>query len=1559
MKRIYKKTFPLLSPSKHLTSLNRFFNYVETPTLDIARTSSALYSLKRCFLFFIFHFSLFTTFVCSAQDDKMQHFKDALYRFNEAYPSEKLYVQTDKTYYKQSEVVWYKGFLGNSTDNKPSTVSDVVYMELHDSWGNVVSRNEHQLVSGTFDGGFELSSDCSGGRYKVVGYTSWMKNWDDKYFFTKEINVQKVITPRLLLKLDFEKRAYGAGDEVTANLKVTDLNNEKTSGSIIVSTIRIGGEEYKTITGKSEDGEVSVRFNLPQDLSTTDGILQILVSDKGVRESITRSIPIVINKIEMRFFPESGELVAETENKVAFEVLNEFGKGADVSGEVIDDMGTQIAVFNSYHLGMGAFSFTPAKGRKYYARIITPAGNSDLKELPDAIDNGYILSLTRKEKDKTIWKIYSPKDNDDMFIITHTQGVVQYSKPLSLTKGNNSIEIASTDFPMGIAVFTLFDGTKEVAERLVFLNPDKRLKINLTTDKEFYGPDEEVKLSIETTDEKGVPIAANIGLAVVDEQILTMADDKQDNLLSYMMFSSELKGTIEEPSFYFDPEEPKAEEAIDYLMLTHGWRRFKWNDVLNSASGMEMKNTAERLGSVYGYVLDELGKPVQADVYLIEPGGRSRIAKLTTTIEGHFVFHNADLYNRVFVSTKLPNKVYLIKGVPVFADESLAGNTGDDDIIDLSQKADYKEESFAPFSTKNERFESDALYLEESVVIGYGVQRHTTTTSVVGYATSLHPNHFRRLQAAAGKAENDNSAITNRSISSIHSTDPPVYINDIAVEGTLLQALSMVTPTDIEQLYMLKSDNKSAVYGSRASNGVIFITTKKAFFEQKYKIAKPEYSSAVLPKREFYKHPGFTQRSHNFSQNNSTVYWDGKVVTGKDGKASLWFKGNINSSTFRITTEGLASSHGILGNATKRIVTREAFSIDAKVPIFAGAGDTIKIPVIVKNMAHRPWKVALNIEVDNPAALTLTNSKYMPGTVVNPHNPETFYISMLAGEETTDAEITIIAQSGRIKNSIKQKIHIRRTDFPYRFSYSGREMSDSILFTLPEHKPGTLKAEATSYIQFSDELYDGMEDILSIPHGCFEQLLSASFPNVFLLQLLKATDKINDKLQKQALSYIETGYKKLANYETKKTGGFEWYGGSPAHEMLTAYGLVHFYEMDKVYDKVDKKMTDRALDFLLSRRDGKGGFMQNRGIYGFAGAPINVNNAYIVYAFHEIEKGRMVDVEYQSALKEALESKDMYRMALLANAACHRKDMESYKKLISHFKGIDDLAVMQIEATIVRSSGESQNREAVAYWLMALLKNTGSYDHSLVMKCLTYIAKGKYNYGFGNTQTTSVCLQALTKYAIFTGTHQIKGDFALTVNGDKESVDLKKYFDKGENVVLPFADKLKNGANRISLDYTGTETGYPYVVNVSWYSSLPPSSDLCPLKLTTEIGATEIIVNETVRLSVKLKNTENEGKPMSVAIIGIPGGMSLQPWQLKEMQEKEVFDFYEIIDDNLVVYYRELGPNEEKVINLDLKAEIPGDYTGMASSAYLYYMDQHKHWIKGLKVRIKESKYTY
>jgi uncharacterized protein YfaS (alpha-2-macroglobulin family) len=113
-----------------------------------------------------------------------------------------------------------------------------------------------------------------------------------------------------------------------------------------------------------------------------------------------------------------------------------------------------------------------------------------------------------------------------------------------------------------------------------------------------------------------------------------------------------------------------------------------------------------------------------------------------------------------------------------------------------------------------------------------------------------------------------------------------------------------------------------------------------------------------------------------------------------------------------------------------------------------------------------------------------------------------------------------------------------------------------------------------------------------------------------------------------------------------------------------------------------------------------------------------------------------------------------------------------------------------------------------------------------------------------------------------------------------------------------------------------------------------------------------VALGQTARYTVELRNTQAKGQPMSLAVVGIPAGLSPQPWQLKELQEKKVFDFYELYDNRLALYYRSLEPNAVKTIHLDLKADVPGHYEAPASTAYLYYTAEHRVWAKPERLTI-------
>jgi hypothetical protein len=318
----------------------------------------------------------------------------------------------------------------------------------------------------------------------------------------------------------------------------------------------------------------------------------------------------------------------------------------------------------------------------------------------------------------------------------------------------------------------------------------------------------------------------------------------------------------------------------------------------------------------------------------------------------------------------------------------------------------------------------------------------------------------------------------------------------------------------------------------------------------------------------------------------------------------------------------------------------------------------------------------------------------------------------------------------------------------------------------------------------------------------------------------------------------------------------------------------------------------------------------------------------------------------EAAYRLAKKSNDPYMLALMANALFNMKDTKRAEELVSMLVNLQQEAGSWTgkKHSITRSTGQSLQIETTSLVAMALMKSQNPNMASLV-SAVKSLVDSRSGYGmFGSTQSTILALKALTQYAVFSKKTDEAGMVEILVNG--AVVGSKKY-EKGEkeNIVIEGMGKyISEGKQKVEVRFAGCKNALPYAMNVSYSTTLPESSKQCVVSLKTKLNAKSVKVGETLRLTSTLKNTTNEGQPMTMAIIGIPAGFSAQPWQLKELQEKGVIDFYEVIGSNIACYYRDLAPGEEKQINLDLKAELPGEYDAPASSAYLYYTNEHKVW---------------
>lgn len=1443
-------------------------------------------------------------------NDFIRSIKNKLSIYQQKAPEDRIYVQFDKPFYEPGDNIWFTTYIRDGQTMKASSKSDIVHVEFLNPKGSIEKTINLIAKNGVAAGDFALDAEALGGIYKVRAYTNWMKNEGAENTFEKELQVQEVILPNLKMKLDFEKKAFGAGDEVIAKLELNTNENKPLSNYKIKFVANLNGQQ---ITSKAdvtdENGIRYIKFDLPKNLKTNDGLLNVMIDYNGLTESISRSIPILLNKIQFSLFPEGGDLVTGLESTVAFRALNEFNKPADIEGIVVNDKGVQVAEFSSFHMGMGAFKFSPKPDENYSVKITKPEGITEIFSLPKALSRGYVLNIDNSKNGEITANIHTT-ETEELSLIAQVRGKIFYSTEIISKKGMNKIVFPTSNFPIGVSQITLFD-SKGIprSERLVFLNKDKQLSISVETDKDKYLPREKVKMTLTVKDERGMPMPANLSLSVVNDQLISFADDKSGTILSQLLLQQDIKEKIEEPGFYFNAKEPKADKALDYVMLTSGWRRFTWEKVMND-NFPQIAYQGER-AIVAGTVLDaSTGKPVTSAKIKINNGG-----EYETDENGKFIFNKLDLSTPVTLAYSASGYSPQSQYVQQY-DQGL--------VMYLYDKNYYNRYNNIP-TTSASRTELDDIEMSAAPANGSGQAELAAERA-----------EFRPLKKANVKVSEGKKLEGNAKEQFAVKIDAP---KDVKGEKAANEKSKMA---DIQS-----GDNRSKWFNiDEAKN--------EAKDEERNDIQAQQNIMVYYRAREFaapvYDKQETVETRTDF---RNTIYWNPNVEIDRSGSKALEFYASDDITSFRTTVEGIGTD-GTIGRTEKNFFTQLPFAMSIKIPVEVATEDHVSIPLTLKNNTDKPLGGALSITAPDG----LKSLVEIPAAqIIMPGKAKTIYLDYKVLDKIGYGEFTISFKACGLGDAFTQKIKISPKGFPVTASFSGQDMEKEFSFEMSKVVNGSLKASFTAYPNVVSDLMKGVEGILSEPYGCFEQTSCTAYPNAMVLDYLKSTDSKDSKTIAYASDLLNRGYKRLTTFETKEKG-YEWFGASPAHEGLTAYGIMEFVDMKKAGADVDQKMVDRTAGWLMSHRDGKGGFQREGHAYhDFGRISDDILNAYTVYALAEAGYTDLKK-EFETSYKKAMDTKDPYMLAMMANA--------SYK-LNENAKGDDAMTALLAKQdkngswtgathSITYSQGQSLTIETTSLAILAILKTSGKHSNALQSAVQQLVGSRNGSGVFSSTQGTILALKALTEYAKFSKKTNEDGTVAIYVDGKKVAEKSYKAGEKGSIIIDGMEEFIKGeGKHDVKVKYLGVKTPLPYSVSVAWSTTLPVSDATCAIDLKTKLASKTASVGETVRMTATITNRKSEEVPSTMAIIGIPAGFTVQPWQLKELQEKKVFDYYEIVGNNIAVYYRGMDAKAVKVINLDLKAEMPGEYDAPASSAYLYYTNEFKTWSGMDKVTIKKA----
>ncbi|WP_158617943.1 TonB-dependent receptor plug domain-containing protein [Chitinophaga lutea] len=1459
---------------------------------------------------------------------------------------EKIYLHTSHVFLKPGDDVFFKLYLVSARDNTPSSVSTIAYVDVIGPSGNVVQQCTYPVQNGYAEGSYSFSPQAAGGVYKLRAYTSWMKNEKDSTFFVKELTLQRVISPRILMKLDFPQKGYGPGADVSADFSARDLSDKPIRHHTVKYTISIAGRELHSGNLQTDAaGKTKIQFRLPADLSVTDGLLNITIQYASYTEAISRSIPITLNKVGLGLMPEGGALVAGLPANVAFRALNEFGKPVDIKGELRDGHGNVVTTLESFHGGMGKFAFTPQAGNRYEVVLNSPAGITQRYELPKAAPKGLSLQMSMAGNELRM-EIHSTQ-NADINITGSTKEQLYFTKKMRLRKGTQSITIDPQLFPAGIARFTVSQANGlPLAERVIFLNSRQMLYVSLTPDKNTYTPREKVTMTLKTTDDKGNPVPANLSLTVMDDKLWTFADDKQDHIISWLMMSSELRGKIDEPQFYFKKDEQKATAALDLVMLTHGYRYFDYLPQIERENKLKFFPDVQNV--LTGSVVNDKDQPVSATVWLVE-SRTSKVMQLVTGPDGTFYYPNllpGQYYYIVAQSLKKKERIKI-----TISGNGIGGDQGNRDRYTVMRfgQADFfaaqpvKEEVVAPFAA------NDVKALQDVVVVGFGTQKKTALT---GSVTTIAPQEYNFSSVRnmlAGRvpgiavAQTANPAqggqLNIRGTNTLVNNEGPLFV----VDGIPMKKLDLgnLNPNDIQSLHILKDAAATSIYGSMANRGVIIIETKKNSQARiKWKHTPTLYygfhplqmnQPTFTPVRRFqaiqYETAYYVAERTDFRE---TIYWNPTVQTGKNGEASVSFYNSDATTTFRAIAEGIGFN-GKVGREESTYAVQNMLGVDAKIPPYLTVGDNALIPLHIKNNYTQALEAVIKVSFVESVKAGIFNS-----TIQLPAGGSRVVYVPVTATSPVDGNLRFTVTTKVHAETVSLPVSVVQKGFPVLHTFAGIR---SARHTFPVQKmiPGTFQYELKLFKNPEGQLLDGIAGMLREPYGCFEQTSSATYPNIFILKYLREAGRSDPKTEQRALELIAKGYQRLTGFETAE-GGFEWFGKTPPHEALTAYGLMEFTDMNQ-FIAVDQQMLKRTRNFLLGRRNGKGGFhLSTTGYDRFASVPNKIADLYIVYAFSHAGFGAEVMREYEAVLAQVLQSGDAYRLSMMALTAANMKRQQDFDQLMALLRKHYRQKTFKSETSVVNSRAASLQVETKSLYLMALAREK-SPDLVLMAELLSDIMAGKSYFGYSSTQATVLALNAVVDYARAVGKAAADTDIRFSLNN--RTVEPGK----------PATTEAPAAENVFSADYV-RPGNLPYNMEVSYYTFTPPNSSAAELQLHTALAARQVKTGETLRLQVAVKNEKPVLQAMSIAKIGIPAGLSTQPWQLKELMDKNQVAYYEIFDNYLVLYWMGFAPNETKTLHLDLKAEIPGTYKAKASNAGLYYNPEHKHWNDGLEATV-------
>ena len=1518
---------------------------------------------------------------------------------------------TEKPIYQPGQTIHVRALALDRADHHAEADRKLTF-EVEDSRGNKVFKKATQTDAfGIASAEFVLADEVNLGMYHLRA----LMGDGDTPANTAEValNVERYVLPKFKVAVDFDKkdnkvkRDYRPGDHVTGTIQANYFFGKPVDHAEIAikaSSMDVSLFEADAANGKTDkDGSYHFDLKLPSYFAgrpLSQGAARVLIEatvKDSAAHSETRGEPITVSQSPLLItaVPEGGKLIPHLENQVF--VLTSYPDSTPANTalavHIAGERDQQVVTDNG---GVAVVHVKPGDGGETLkVDADDHHGNRTSSDVPLETRGGAEQILLRTERavykagDRIELNVFSTQERGTAYVDIVKEGQTVLTRDVDIVNGRAELAVTATPEMSGTLDFDAYlfgrDAQPIGDHRLVFVQPADELKIETVADAQSYKPGSEARVRFHVTNSHGQGVSAALGLQVVDEAVFALAE-KQPGFAKVFFY---LEQEVMKPRYEIhslsmnDIAEPVGESQIEQhdraaralfsaTEMAHPnkldtefgrslpqEKQADYRERYRAAFVEHVQHLADKFSKAYGQTPADDDFPKLFAKMTNADGAKPRDAWGTELQVESFGWTGTTRYYRI-ASAGPDQQFHTSDDLAVYVEvhsgnvvRSPAENGG---TIDVRIEHDQ-----GPF---NGRAEITGTVTDPTRAVIPRAHISLRMGANVRRAVANAAGQFTLSAVPAGKYTveiTSNGFQTATRNFSVEPRDRAVLSSTLNV-GSSAQTV-MVDAGSVENLPVNGRDRRQLqvmAEGFMVQDAVVMAAPPKAQMGRFQGGIAGGAGSGLLLRKEARSSASTETKDegadapHVRSYFPEALYINPEIVTDGNGVASITIPMADSITTWRMAM--LASTkNGALGTSSSSLKVFQDFFVDLDLPVTLTQGDRVSIPVAIYNYAGERGDVSLKLQPEDWFSLVNDDSEK--------------HVAVDAGK-VGGSQFTLEAKRiGKFKLTLAAKLRgsAHREDIVVReieVIPNGREQSIVYNGRLDSTVQHEVKFPATSIPDASklfvrlypgplSQVIEGMDSLLRMPYGCFEQTSSSTYPNVLALDYMKRTKKLTPEVHAKAEGYIANGYQRLLTFEVPG-GGFSWFGQAPANKILTAYGLMEFSDMSKVYD-VDPRLIERTRDWLVRQQQPDGSWKPdtsfiNEGATNRYNSDVLRITAYIAWSLEntgdqEPAQGPAVEKAKQYIESHLDKKIDTYTLAVLANfAADYGKDRDFTQQvmhlLLDARTEKDDQVSWNAEETSVYSTGSSAAVETTGLAVQALLK--WGQASETTRKALNYITSKKEASGtWGTTQATIMALRALL-LASERGTADTHGVVEISLNG--KVVEKLQLTPENNDLFHQFVLQgiHESEGNTVQLRFTGSG-GLAYQVVGRYFVPWDEKPENEALSIDVTYDRTKLAQNDIATTTATVKNNLNKTANMVMVDLGIPPGFDLLSEDLQEFQEKSAqarngrLEKFSLTATQAILYFDSLAPHQTVTLHFRLRAKYPIRAHTFQSKVYEYY----------------------